>query len=205
MHRVASVLFVELHGVHAFLPHHQARATLVVEFVLKDGRRDHGGVCFVGPESDEVPHGFNEPAPCVPRDVVRDVRVVRLHQRDVVRLAQTHGGPDERARGRAVDEVGRVFLEHLRHPRILGVGEEEGWDGVEREVEAVDADDLRARVRLRGVPVGGHHDDVVAEFDEVLDEPEEAVLHAGDVRERGGLDEDADALPLAGGGGGGLR
>ena len=62
----------------------------------------------------------------------------------------------------------------------------------------MDADDLRARVRLRRVPVGGDHDDVVAQLDEVLDEAEEAVLHAGDVRERGGLDEDADALALAG-------
>ena len=81
------------------------------------------------PQADEVPHRLHEKrAAGVLRDVVRDVRVVRLHERDLVLLREPGRGPDERAGGGAVDQVWRVRSEG-RSIQKMFIGQLK-WDAI---------------------------------------------------------------------------
>mmetsp|Transcript_35579 Transcript_35579/g.87516 ORF Transcript_35579/g.87516 Transcript_35579/m.87516 type:complete len:238 (+) Transcript_35579:2041-2754(+) len=131
---------------------------------------------------------------------MRDVRVVTLHQRHPVFLAQLARREDEGARGGAVQEVRRVLLEELLDTGVAREGQQQGVARVEGQLEAVHADDLRAVVRRGRVAVRRDDHHVVAKLREVLNEPQEAVLHPAHVTERRRLHEDADAaaLPVCG-------
>ena len=121
---------------------------------------------------------------------MRNVRVIRLHERDVQRFTVRHRAENHPSRHRAVHQIGLIRLEFVPHALIETERAQKSIRPVKRQHETTQSDHLGAVVLLRRITIRRHDHDLVAHLSQVFNQSQEPVLHPADVRKRTGLHED---------------